>query len=471
MKKKSIMLAVAVFVVLLAAVAVLLHENKTHTYIGGGRWNRTDTSVAVVVNGERDLEKLKELSGLRQLDLLDSELTAEQFEALQAALPGCEILWNVPFQGSRIRSDTAELSVLHLSGEDLEMLKYFPKLTAVHADGCTDYEQLLALKEAFAEVTVDYSVMIDGIWRENDARILTVQEASAEAVSQALKYLPEVRAVNFLQVMQPQALLQLREDHPEVAFTAKLNICGVTVRTDAAAVDLSGISVENTDELEQAIACMEQLKTVDMCGCGLSNEEMDALNKRHEDVQFVWTVQIGFITTRTDAQTFMPAREGYTVTTKDCENLRYCTELIALDLGHMKITNCEFVAYMPHLKYLILADTLIKDFSPLEGLEELIFLEMFLTDPDDLIPLLSLTALEDLNLSYSFGEHPEVIGQMSWLKRLWWVGAAYYSTELYERLPQTKMCFSGISSTGNGWREGENYYAMRDAFRMPYFVG
>lgn len=471
MKKRSIILAIGIFAVLLAVIAVLVQENRTHTYIGGARWPRSSETMSVTVTGEKDFKKLEKLSGLKRLDLLDSELTVEQFRTLQAALPDCEILWNVPFQGGRVRSDTAELTVTSLSPEDLAALAYFPKLTVVHGEGCTDYEQLLALGEAFPGVTVSYTVALDGIQRENDAKILTVKTAAPDQVAAALRYLPEVREVNFLQTVEPQALLQLRADYPDIAFTAKIDICGVTVRTDAAAVDLSGVPMENTEALEQALPCMENLKKVDMCGCGISDEEMDALNKRHEGVQFVWIVQIGFIPTRTDATTFMPAREGYQVTTQDCEKLRYCTELIALDLGHMKITNCEFVRQMPHLKYLILADTLVKDFSPLTELKELVFLEMFLTDPDDFTPLLSLSALEDLNIGYTFSEHPEIIGQMTWLKHMWWPGGAYYSTTLYELLPQTTMCFHGLSSTGNGWRELQNYYDMRDIFGMPYFVG
>lgn len=471
MKKKSIIIAIGILAVLLAVIAALLQENRTHAYIGGTRQDKNSETLSVTVTGEKDLEKLKELSGLKQLDLLDSALTPEQFRSLQAALPGCRILWNVPFQGSPVRSDATELTITTLSEEDLTLLTYFPQLTAVHAEGCTDYEQLLALKEAFPEVQLSYTVTLDGVPRENDAEILTVKTATADQVQDALRYLPEVREVHFLQVLEPQALLELRADHPDIAFTAKLDICGVTVRTDAATVDLSGILMENTEALEQALPCMENLKKVDMCGCGIADEQMEALNKRYEGVQFVWIVQVGFISTRTDATTFMPARESYRVTTQDCEKLRYCTELVALDLGHMKITNCEFVAYMPHLKYLILADTLVKDFSPLAELKELVFLEMFLTDPDDFTPLLSLTALEDLNIGYTFSEHAEVIGQMTWLKHLWWPGGAYYSTALYELLPQTTMCFHGLSSTGNGWRELQNYYDMRDIFGMPYFSG
>jgi pyruvate,orthophosphate dikinase len=70
----------------------------------------------------------------------------------------------------------------------------------------------------------------------------------------------------------------------------------------------------------------------------------------------------------------------------------------------MKIKNCDFVAFMPHLKYLILADTKVTDLTPLTGLKELAFLELFMLDIKDYAPLESLTGLEDLNLYYTFGD-------------------------------------------------------------------
>ena len=92
MKKRSIILAIGIFAVLLAVIAVLVQENRTHTYIGGARWPRSSETMSVTVTGEKDFKKLEKLSGLKRLDLLDSELTVEQFQTLQAALPDCEIL-------------------------------------------------------------------------------------------------------------------------------------------------------------------------------------------------------------------------------------------------------------------------------------------------------------------------------------------------------------------------------------------
>ena len=171
----------------------------------------------------------------------------------------------------------------------------------------------------------------------------------------------------------------------------------------------------------------------------------------------------------------MPVKYDVWVGTDDVYNLRYLTELIALDLGHMEIHNCEFVRYMPHLKYLILADTEIVDFSPLADLKELIFLEVFMTSIQDYSPFLTMTALEDLNICYTYGD-PEIIGQLTWLDRLWW-GQVQSSRindaqrqALREKLPDTEIEYEPHSSTGAGWRTGQNYYDMRDIFGMGYMT-
>jgi hypothetical protein len=166
----------------------------------------------------------------------------------------------------------------------------------------------------------------------------------------------------------------------------------------------------------------------------------------------------------------MPHKLGYTVRDSDLENLKYCTDIICLDLGHMPISDCSFLAYMPHMRYLILADTRVADISPIEGLKELVFLELFMSKVKDYTPLLGCTALEDLNISYTQGD-PTVIGQMTWLKRLWWTGGGITNEQLdalLAALPDTLVKRPSVSSTGGGWRQGDHYYAMRDLLGMPY---
>ena len=128
---------------------------------------------------------------------------------------------------------------------------------------------------------------------------------------------------------------------------------------------------------------------------------------------------------------------------------------------------------MPKLKYLILAHTYVTDFTPLTGLENLVFLEVFmLGDVKSFEPFLSLTGLEDLNIGYTHArDGVKVLEQMTWLKRLWWSDSrlsAAQQRKLQEALPNTQLCmWLEDTSTGGGWRKNPNYYAMRELLGMP----
>lgn len=270
--------------------------------------------------------------------------------------------------------------------------------------------------------------------------------------------------------LEPEAIMALCDAHPECFFLWDVPFGDWSFPSDAEEIDLSGMEIESTDWVEKRIPYMPRLQRVIMCDCGIDDEEMDALNRRYETIRFVWTVHIGRISVRTDTNYFAPVVTGDHVTEIDMGPLKYCTDVVAIDLGHMAVRTCDWAEYMPNLQYLILADTGITDIGPLANCENLVFLELFLTAVRDYSPLLSCTKLEDLNLCYSYGS-AEPVKQMTWLKRLWWDGNPYETKGLEEYLPDTECNFSSGSSTGGSWRLGERYKEQRDILGMPYCVG
>lgn len=242
------------------------------------------------------------------------------------------------------------------------------------------------------------------------------------------------------------------------------------LRTDAVDADLSGMAVTDLEELEQALPYYPKLQKVDLSDCGLENEELDALNKRHQDVRFVWTVSVGKVRVRTDSLFFAPVKTGQTVYEGQLDNLRYCPDVIAVDVGHMPLKTCDWVRYFPKLQYLIIADTGISDITPLADCENLIFLEMFITLCRDYSPLQQCKNLEDLNLCYTYGP-ADPVRKMTWLKRLWWDGIRYNDKDIADSLPNTEVNLDSGSSTGGGWREGDHYREQRDILGMAYLHG
>lgn len=476
--KKRIVIVILVLIVVLAAAGFfgVKYYNDTYITIDGQRYQRDIRAIKLENFSVEIMDQLQELPDLQEVDLRDLQLTPDIYEAFRAVLPDCDIDWSVPFQGDYIPCDATELTVSALSDADVAMLAYLPDVTAIHAEGCTDYEVLMALMEARPDLAISYNVTIGGQSWPQDTTEITLDDPDPAELEVNLAYLPAVQSVTVQEIpADPDGMLQLQEAYPEITFSWQIEVCGVVVDAAATEIDLSGIVMEDTQELESKLKYMPNLTKVDMCNCGISNEEMEALNNRHENTLFVWLVEIKGMEFRTDVTEMMPVKHDLWVNDQDCYNLRYFTELIALDLGHMFIYNCEFVRYMPHLKYLILADTDVSDISPLENLSELIFLEIFMCPIRDYSPLVTLSALEDLNISYTYGDY-EIIAQMTWLQRLWWgqVQSSRISDEqrdyLRSVLVNTEIEFQPQSSTGKGWRLGQNYFDMRDIFGMSYMT-
>lgn len=274
-------------------------------------------------------------------------------------------------------------------------------------------------------------------------------------------------------------LTALQKALPETEITASVTLYGQEFTTDVTELDFSGTPLENAAELEELLPLLHKLERVIMSDCGISNEDMDALNKRHEDVRFIWTIYFGrAYYLRTDetafiASLFQGKQSNYSnLHDEDVEVLKYCEDMVALDLGHMSFTNCEFVRNMLHLRYLILADTPVEDISPLAGLEELWYLELFNCRFHEIAPLLECPALRHLNLCYLDIHDVELLDKLTELERLWFM-SPFISREEYEWmltiLPDTeKQLGMTGASTGGGWRSHPAYFEMRDAFGAFY---
>lgn len=483
------------------------------------------------------------------LDLTGRKLSAEAFDALRQKLPDCEILWEVPFQGQRIPSDSERLTISSLTEEDLALLDYFPELAFVDAAGCTDYEELLQLQARYPEVALSYEVTLGGKCYGNRIDALELSDADMQELEAALPHLrslkklqltgalPDYDRVKALQAafpgvqigwelefmgnrlssettaldlsgkdldretlesllpwlpgletidlrrcgLSPGELMALADAFPDCFFLFDMTIGPFTVSTDAVELDISGYEISSPEEIETLLPYFPYLQTVIMSHCGLSDETMDQLNRRHETIRFIWSVLIKDVYIRTDAKWFYPFKyyRDMVVSNQELYPLRYCTDMEAIDIGHMTtVTDCEWAAFMPELKYLVIVETAITDLSPLSGLKKLVFLEIFTTNITDYTPLLGCTALEDLNLGKTYGD-PAVIAQMTWLKNLWWMGVQGTYGQPYsnahillpEALPNTNMRFlMDTPNVNNGWRQLENYYKMRDLMEVFYLT-
>lgn len=520
------------------------------------------------------------------LDLRFADVTTADYDKLRKKAPNSEILWRIPFQGKTYDQDTDVLYVTSLTDEDVATLDYFTRLKTVEAQECTDYPQLAALTARRPEVTVEYTVTIDGREYPQDTAVVSISGITEEEIN-LLTYLPELTAVTAvgcrtpeqmtrlrdfcqekglsfalrfgtktypdtveeldvtgvtdgeLELLQllpelktlhlknpeadPETVAQLRSTYPKADISWEVEIAGVSFPDDTKEVDLSAVLESsaaqtaagtaagtqtavgaqtttktqtttgaatgtqstketqstapavtlNLEDLEKKMSYLSDAKQVFLGKCGLDNEELAALRERVRDsYKLVWTVQLGKkLTARTDDTTFMPVREHvYYFLDEDAYNLRYCEDMLCVDVGHMGLTNIDFVKGMPHLQILILAHNgQLQDISPISSCKELIFLELDWSAVKDFTPLVGCTSLEDLNIGLTYPS-VEPLMQMTWLKNLWMVdrGGAY---QLSQALPDTKIVASADVTVGAGWRNLPNYYKMRDMLGMEYMRG
>lgn len=446
-----------------------------------------------------------------------------QLAALTARRPEVTVEYAVTIDGREYPQDTAVVSISGITEEEINLLTYLPELTAVTAVGCRTPEQMTQLRDFCQEKGLSFALRF-GTKTYPD----TVEELDVTGVTdgelELLQLLPELKTLHLKNPeADPETVAQLRSTYPKADISWEVEIAGVSFPDDTKEVDLSAALESsaaqtttataagtqtavgaqtttktqtttgtaagtqstketqstapavtlNLEDLEKKMSYLSDAKQVFLGKCGLDNEELAALRERVRDsYKLVWTVQLGKkLTARTDDTTFMPVREHvYYFLDEDAYNLRYCEDMLCVDVGHMGLTNIDFVKGMPHLQILILAHNgQLQDISPISSCKELIFLELDWSAVKDFTPLVGCTSLEDLNIGLTYPS-VEPLMQMTWLKNLWMVdrGGAY---QLSQALPDTKIVASADVTVGAGWRNLPNYYKMRDMLGMEYMRG
>ena len=488
-----------------------------------GKTYDQDTDVLYVTSlTDEDVATLDYFTRLKTVEAQECT-DYPQLAALAARRPEVTVEYAVTIDGREYPQDTAVVSISGITEEEINLLTYLPELTAVTAVGCRTPEQMMRLRDFCQEKGLSFALRF-GTKTYPD----TVQELDVTGVTdgelELLQLLPELKTLHLKNPeADPETVAQLRSTYPKADISWEVEIAGVSFPDDTKEVDLSAVLESSTaqtaagtaagtqtaagaqtttktqtttgavtgtqstketqstapavtlnlEDLEKKMSYLPDAKQVFLGKCGLDNEELAALRERVRDsYKLVWTVQLGKkLTARTDDTTFMPVREHvYYFLDEDAYNLRYCEDMLCVDVGHMGLTNIDFVKGMPHLQILILAHNgQLQDISPISSCKELIFLELDWSAVKDFTPLVGCTSLEDLNIGLTYPS-VEPLMQMTWLKNLWMVdrGGAY---QLSQALPDTKIVATANATVGAGWRNLPNYYKMRDMLGMEYMRG
>ena len=430
-------------------------------------WDSKEITVSTLE--QRDLRILayfNQLETVQAEDCTDYDLLLE----LQDQRPDLNVRYTIPLSGERYPASAEQVVLESVTQEEMQLLQYLPCLKSVLCSG-GDAEQIAQLRDYCRENQLEFMILLG-----EEVIVPGTKAVTAGAIRQEqmdlLQFLPEMETLHIRQPeVSPEKLLELRERLPDVKITWEQTVCGQVFSSAVEEIDLSGVKISSLEELGRELSYFPDTKLVFLGECGLDNEVLAAHREQVRDqYKLVWTVSCGSkLKTRTDATTFMPVREYvYYFNDEEAYNLRYCEDMVCIDIGHMSIHNIDFVKFMPNLEYLILAHTQLQYIDPISSCKKLKFLEMDWSPIKDLTPLQGCTALEDLNLGKVYADFAPV-EKMTWLKNLWMVEcstAARY--RMTQALPNTRVMVTGAATVANGWRDLDNYYAMRDLLGMHY---
>lgn len=449
----------------------------------GGLYDSKTQELAVTALSSEDLAVLELFPDLQVLNAME----CTDYDALMEfsnRKPSCSVMYQVSLSGERYLNDVRELTVKDPDLQELQSnLPRLPALEKLCLTGqLPEYTQIEALVQAYPQVDICWEIPLGKRTLSSEVQHLDVSGISMtyDEIVELLTWLPNTEDVNMTGCgLADSEMMQLADTYPDIFFLWNMTFGDLLLPTDAEEIDISGQQMQSTSEIEDLLPYFPNVQKVVMSHCGFDDETMDALDKRYDDIRFVWSIQVQEVFIRTDTRYFYPYkyRRDMKVDDEDLIPLRYLVDCECVDIGHMwAVTHCEWARYMPKLKYFIVIETQITDLSPISEAKELVFLEIFKTQITDLTPLLGCTALEDINLSRTYGDY-RIIGQMTWLKNVWWNGikgtrgyaASGAEHALPEMLPNTRLEFDGAAcSYYTGWRDLQSYKDMRDLMDMYY---
>lgn len=493
-RRLGIVAAVMAAVLLIVGICVWIY-NRTHLEMFG---NQTDVfAEEISLRGSEipDLDTLKSYLGrfknLKKADLGDFPVDATQSISLRKAFPDTELIYQtvVHIEDETYRTDITKLDVSKNGITDsralMRALDYLPKLKTVVFGNTTipetEKNQLMAAHpDVSFEVIGTYEVYGKDVLVNTESLDLRDVELDA-SLFDLLGLFPQLRTVDLHgQKLTDDERIALSTEFPDISFGWTVFYDGEEYDSSLTEFDISGKKLTEDDlpELKRAVAQFPDLEIVNMCNCGLGNETMAKFRDQIRTAKVVWRVYLGSRwSLRTDAVAFSVLIVHYDyprMYSGNLEVLKYCKDLLALDLGHQSITDISGICeWLPELRLLILADNSIWDISPLTNLKHLHYLEVFLNRISDLSPLAELHELVDVNISYNPISDISPLLNSPMMQRIW-MESTYCGWNsvsiLQEAYPDAKIVLSGSGSVDQGWRWGNpRYEQMMDMWKNDYY--
>lgn len=424
-------------------------------------------------------------SDVTAIDLTDAGLDAAEIAAVEAEYPDIQFTYDVPLMG---KSVSPEAQTLDLQGAEkvdpdelAAALSLMPNVTTVDLRGAAlTVDEVEALVNSYPHLDFLLTFAIPGGTMSSEDETVTLPGGTYDDLKTAMAFMPYMPKLQYIDargiVMNAAELQELRENPDSAKLLYNFTVYGQSVNLLTTELNLDNVTIQSREEIELVLAALPNLQTVSMVNCGLSTTDMMALCDAHPQIHFVWVVEFGKYKLRTDATAFttnLYANNKEHYTSETFAPLKYCTNLMMLDIGHCDVTDISFIAGMKHLKVLILADNDITDLSPLADKEELEFVEIFLNKVSDLTPLANKPHLLDLNIYYNPVTDLSPLATDTALERLWLGECGLPGSQIAaikQALPNCKVNAKGSASTGRGWREHKRYNTIKEMYKQGVYI-
>ncbi len=429
---------------------------------------------------------------LTELTVSGLALSPDEIRTILLSRPALTLLCDVAWNGRTIPAACESLDLSDAPVSDLsDVLSLLPALKSLTL-GEASPSFVKELRASHEGLDVAYLYHGQPVSGETEALDLTgCGVPTAEELSALYETAPHLKELTLDDptAAEIETLAAFNPREKGIALHCSVTLLDCSFPADAEVIDFADriVTDEETVDIEAALPLFANLKEVDLYETRLAQETMDRLFDAHPDLFFGWTFGIwdDFYIVRSDATAFSsgvnkPGLHRWLLTEDDFRNLRYCKGLQALDLGHNAIKNLEFLRNWPHLKILILADTCVTDLTVIAELQDLEYLELFLTTPDSYEPLTHLPHLIDLNLCHTKKEGKKyrdddeilLLTQIKSLERLWISKTltADQAQMLRDGLPGVEFDFSSSGSTDKGWRKHPRYFIMRNGFNSRTYI-
>ena len=234
---------------------------------------------------------------IRSLDLRGQQISVSHYNKLRRNLPDCQILWDIPIQGTYYPQDVTSLCLTDLTVEEAQLLAFFPQLTTLDARGCENYALLGTVQRTYPQVQVLYTVTIGGKTYDQDARVLHVDGIAPEDLA-LLEYLPELDLVRLESGRNPQQLQGLVNICAQLGLPVQVVFGGVGYDTNVSRLSLEGIAEEEVPLL-YFLPKLKQLELTEPEACA---ESIGQLVRDLPDTDITWEISLYGLTLTADME-------------------------------------------------------------------------------------------------------------------------------------------------------------------------